>query len=151
LRRFHFQLLQFCQNRSSPNIVRLAEKIGSSRGTEGTVNVASLGIEPIAGALTHSDGFVLWDALGRNPTCESLGQLLARVCPLEEKMSNFIKKLRRKMVDLNGMSRHFARDMAIKLKRESITSRLCALLSGQRLPSHEETPVAEMVFIVINC
>ena len=121
-------MLRFCQDQASSGISGLAEEIVATRDTEAMLNVDTLDIYAIVGDLKISEVFVLWDALGRPANCVSLGQLLARVEPPTTNVSLFIKRLRAKMTLLHATSKVFARDMQNAKKKDSITSRLCAVL-----------------------
>jgi hypothetical protein len=85
----------------------------------------------------------------------SLGQFLARVEPPTTNVSLFIKRLRAKMTLLHATSKVFARDMQNAKKKDSITSRLCAVLSGQRppKPNVESSKPNEVcpLFTINNC
>jgi hypothetical protein len=133
-------MLQFCRDQASAPILTIVQDIERSRDSEEGLDLASFDIPPIGGDLANGDAFVLWDALGRETYCPSLFRFLS-LAPDDKTRFSIVKKMKA----LNTMSRGFVRDMAIPKKKASITSRLCALLSGQRPPSHQETSLAEKV------
>ena len=74
-------MLKFCQDRASPGILRLAQEIVATEPAK--LKIDTLDISSIVGDVNFLEVFVLWVALGRNPNCASLGQLLARFDPPE--------------------------------------------------------------------
>jgi hypothetical protein len=141
-------MLEFCQDQASPAILSVTKEIKRSKASEEGLDLASLAIPPIGRDLANGDAFLLWDALGRESNCPSLISVLGL-----ESDDNTRRSITKKIKALYEISKTFNRDIKSAKKKDSITSRLCALLSGQRPRRHKESSVADEVcalFIISN-
>jgi hypothetical protein len=138
-------MLRFCREQASPAIQTIADDIEKSKKSEDGLDLASLAIPPIGGDLANGDAFLLWNALGREDYCPTLIRLLGLAS--DDKTRCLMAK---KMKALNAMSRDFAKDIKRAKKKDSITARLCALLSGGKRSSSSrsaEQPLDEEVLL----